>query len=77
MDGSRTFPNFEDFDEHGVFSRLEASILSADALNFLIEFDTDTAVAGTDLNASAVRDLLNTEVRVQHANACAVRFWRS
>lgn len=62
MDGSGTFPGFEDFDNPQVYTRVEASICSADALNFVIEFDTDTAFAATDLSASSIEDILKVEV---------------
>jgi len=62
MDSSRTLPGFDDFDNPQVYSRVQASIRSADALNFVIEFDTDTALAATDLSAGSMENLLNVEV---------------
>jgi len=62
MDGSRTLPSFDDFDNPQVYSSVQASICSADALNFVIEFDTDTALAATDLSARSMENLLNVEV---------------
>ena len=62
MDGSRTLPKFENFDDQYVYSRDEIHVLSADSLNFVIEFDTDTAVAALDLSASSIQELLGVEV---------------
>ena len=63
MDGSQVLPGFNDFDSHSVFEEYERYILKPDALNFVIEFDTDTAVASTELPVTTLKELLKIKVR--------------
>lgn len=54
-------PRFENFDDSDVYSKVEVSILSADALNFVIEFDSNTAAAAIDVSTGSIRDLLKED----------------
>ena len=73
MDGSQPTLKFEDFDDGDVFSRVEASIYHADTLNFVIDFDVDTAVAATNLSSDSVSKLLTVEVRLPYGQIRASR----
>ena len=58
MDGSRVLPGFEDFDKANVYKRSEDYIVKADALNFVIEYDSDKALAALALDTTSVEELL-------------------
>lgn len=58
MDGSRVLPNFKDFDKPDVYKDGEKYILRANALNFVLEFDSDEALYASGLNTDSVKSLL-------------------
>lgn len=62
MDHSRNLPNFADFDEKIVSEKVEQYILSPDALNLVIEFDTDRAIAASNNSTGSIQELLKAEV---------------
>ena len=62
MAGFSDLPIFEDFDDEIVYKKGEHYIFEADALNFVIEFDSDKAIAALKLSATSVQDLINAKV---------------
>ena len=60
MDGSRILPGFENFDEPNVYHRGAKHILKANALNFVLEFDSNKALFASDLGSESITELLET-----------------
>ena len=61
MDGSRTLPGFENFDDPNVYHRGAKHILKANALNFVLEFDSDKALLASDLDSESIAELLRSK----------------
>ncbi|KAL8793541.1 MAG: hypothetical protein Q9195_003914 [Heterodermia aff. obscurata] len=62
MDGSRTLLGFENFDDPNVYHRGAKHILKANALNFVLEFDSDKALLASDLKSDSIAELLQTPI---------------
>ena len=60
MEGACSLPHFEDIDDIGVYGKDESHILRADALNFVIEFNADKAVAATELPEVSLKEVIQT-----------------
>ena len=56
---------FKDFDDSRVFAKFESSILSAESLNFVLEFDSAKALGALDLDQDGFKALLTAEVRYE------------
>ena len=61
MDASHVPTGFEDFDDPETYRKCEEHILKADALNFILEFDSDTAHIALDKDSKAMQELLHLE----------------
>lgn len=64
MAGFSDLPIFEDFDDEAVYRKGENYIFQPDALNFVIEFDSDKAIAGLKLSATFVQELIKNKVGI-------------
>ena len=62
MDDSRTRLGFENFDDPNVYRRGAKHVLKANALNFVLEFDSEKAFLALDLQSESITDLLQTEL---------------
>ncbi|KAL8822553.1 MAG: hypothetical protein Q9191_006710 [Dirinaria sp. TL-2023a] len=61
MAGFSDLPVFEDFDDEAVYKKGEHYLFQPDALNFVIEFDSDKAIAGLKLSATSVQELIKNK----------------
>ena len=61
MNGSGILPGFEDLDKADVYKKSEDYIAKEDALNFAVEYDSDQALVALELDATAVKGLLQAK----------------
>ena len=57
-----TSQRFEDFDQKSVFAKFESSVLRAESLNFVLEFDSKKARGALDLDLDGVKQMLASKV---------------
>lgn len=62
MDDSHARLGFENFDDPNVYHRGAKHVLKANALNFVLEFDSDKALLASDLGSEPITELLQTEL---------------
>ena len=63
MSGSRSAHSFENFDDPLVYAKHEAAVLQADTFNFVIDFDSETALSTLNIDLQSMESILSTQVR--------------
>ena len=56
--------DFENFDNGLVYSRFEKAQQQLDTLNFIIDYDTPSAVAALDVGPESIQRILKKEVKL-------------
>ena len=62
MPGIRTSDGFENFDDPSIYAKYEKAVLHADTLNFVVDFESETASSALNVDLQFMKKVLSTQV---------------